>query len=403
MSVDSTKQKEEEDTSRHDNTRSNGMSVLSIGSDKDLLKEGSESCRRHREYTKYVEAMHMVVFSRKRKHGHGIKVAENAWSHATESSSSLGMLYDAYTIGRKLLKEKGAWVISAQDPFEAGFVGYLLSRVTGTPLLVQEHGDFFSTPYWRKESLVNGVRFLIGLWIVRRAEHVRAVSERIQKTLVGLGIPEEKTSIAPVYTDTTAFARASPKREILELKDYGEVIILSMARFVPQKNLPLLIRSFIGALEKGARAKLVLVGRGPLKEKVEALAESAPEGTVVFFEWTDDPASFMKSADMYALSSNYEGWGRVCIEAFASGTPLIMTDVGCAVEVAVDGQNALVVPVEDEWALTEGLYRLATDAELRKKFREEGKKTVASLPTFSEYAKLYIKSLETCLKGHKNL
>ncbi len=399
MSEDNTTQKEQSSASHQSEIVSNGIKVLSIGPDKDLLKEGSESCRRHTEYARYVTAMHMIVFSRKGKHGHGLQVSENAWSYATDSSCALSMLYGAYTIGRKILKEKGEWVISAQDPFESGFVGYALSRMTGTPLLVQEHGDFFSASYWRKESLLNSLRFFVGLWIVRHADHVRTVSKRIQETLVGLGVPEEKTSIAPVYTDVATFARASPKRELLELKDYGEVIILSMARFVPQKNLPLLIRSFIGALEKGARAKLVLVGKGPLKKKVESLAESAPEGTVVFFDWTDDPASFIKSADMYALSSNYEGWGRVCIEAFASGTPLIMTDVGCAVEVAVDGKNALVVPVEDEWALTEGLYRLATDAELRKAFREEGKKTVASLPTFSEYAELYIESLKKTLKN----
>jgi glycosyltransferase involved in cell wall biosynthesis len=160
----------------------------------------------------------------------------------------------------------------------------------------------------------------------------------------------------------------------------------------------MLVRSFVTARKRGIHAKLVILGKGPEEKYLRKLASCAPDGSVVFKNWTDSPASALRSADVYALSSNYEGWGRVCIEALASGVPLLMTDVGCAGEVVKDGVNGLVVPVDDEWAFTEGLCTMATNSKLRERIAHKGYATIATLPTFKENVALYIKSLEICLK-----
>lgn len=385
-------------TSRRNGTVSNGMKVLSIGMDKDLLKEGSVSFTRHQAYAQHVEELHAVVFARKEFGKEPVQIAPNAWAYPTYAGNVFALFLNAYRIARTILKKNGPWVLSAQDPFESGIVTYALSKTTKNPFLIQEHGDFFSLSYWKNESFTNAVRFSFGLWLVRRADHVRAVSARIAKTLHKHGVPKEKITIVPVHTNIQTFQNAEQDMSLRTQCLDDEVLILTMGRFVPQKNLSMLLRAFTKALQKGAKAKLVLLGRGEEEEELRKLASEAPEGSVIFLEWTDSPASTLRSADIYALSSNYEGWGRVCIEALASGVPLLMTDVGCAGEVVLDGVNGLVVPVEDEWAFTEGLYKLATDSTLRGKIARAGLETVETLPTFEANVALYIESLEACLK-----
>ena len=380
------------------------MKVLSIGMDKDLLKEGSISFKRHQVYAQHVEVLHAVVFARKEYGRDIVQIAQNAWAYPTYSSNMLGLFYDAFRIGKSLLKEKGEWVISAQDPFESGLVAYLLARVTSIPFMIQEHGDFFSEPYWREESFMNRVRFKVGTWVLPRADHVRVVSKRIAKTMQTLGVRKENITIHPVHTDVQSFQSAEPDKEVQALRGNSQdpiVLILSIGRFVPQKNLGMLVRAFTKVLERGVQAKLLLYGKGSQEGMLRELASRAPEGSIVFREWTDDPASVMRAVDIYALPSNYEGWGRVCIETLASGVPLLMTDVGCAGEIVFDGVNGLVVPVDDEWVFTEGLYKLATDATLREQLKKDGLTTVEQLPTFEANVALHIESLEKCLKKKK--
>lgn len=373
------------------------MKVLSIGPDKDLLTAGSVSFGRHVRYAEHMEELHAVVFARAQYGVERVQIAHNAWSYPTGSKGTLGLFVDAYRIGRRILRTPGEWVISAQDPFESGLVAYILSRATGVPLLIQEHGDFFSTPYWRKESLMNQIRFRIGKILIRRATHVRVVSERIKTTLMGLGISHERISVSPVYTDVRAFEDTQPDPSIRALCPPGGILILTMARFVPQKNLSLLIRAFGLLVTQGIVARLVIVGRGPEEYALKRLATGVAGDCITFLEWTDNPASAIKAADVYALSSNYEGWGRVCVETLAAGVPLIMTDVGCAGSIVMNGENGIVVPVGDVPRFAAGLHILATDATLRARLQKAGLETVRTLPTIEQSIASYVETLTTCL------
>jgi glycosyltransferase involved in cell wall biosynthesis len=378
------------------------MKVLSIGPDKDLLTKGSVSYERHTEYAKHCDELHAVIFARKKYGNKKVQIASNAWAYPTYSATILTLFLNAYMIGRRILRENGEWVISAQDPFESGLVAYALARITHTPLLIQEHGDFFSTPHWRRESFTNTVRYFLGRWLIRRADHVRPVSVRIASTLEHLGVPRERMTVCAVYTETSRFQDAQPDQELALLRPKHGILLVTMARLVPQKNIDMLIRSFSALMGKGVSARLLIVGRGPEELDLKRKASRAPEESIVFRDWVEHPETVMKSADVYVLSSNYEGWGRVCVEALATGLPLVMTDVGCAGEVVIDGKNGSVVPVEDEKAFTDALYALALDPELRQKYAEAGNDTVARMVTKEESIALYIESLQVCLQKKKD-
>jgi len=166
-------------------------------------------------------------------------------------------------------------------------------------------------------------------------------------------------------TDPTPFISVRPKPEVREMFPPNSFIFLTGGRFVSQKNLAMLLNSFYQAQKNAPQARLVLIGTGPDTKKIAEIIKSnqvdSEETLVKILPWTDDVPGFMASVDAYVLSSNYEGWGRVLIEALYANLPIVTTDVGCVGEVILDQEHALVVPINNETALTVALVELSTN------------------------------------------
>lgn len=364
------------------------MKVITIGHDRDLFRPSSDSAKRQRMYGKEIGELHCVVFVPGAASApvQPLALSPEVTVYAASRRTRPGAVWRALVLVRALANTKDC-VLSAQDPFEAGLVAYLVHLVTGVPFEVQEHGDFFSTPHWRRESLTNSSRYFLGLFILRRAQRVRAVSARIKRTLTRLGVAEERIYTLPVFVDTALFAHAEPDNELLALRAQKGPLFLTMARLVPQKDLTLLLRAFVRAKRAGLMRHLVIIGRGPEQKALRALAQGDVSEHVTFREWTEAPARAMRAADVYVLSSKYEGWARVLVEALAAGVPVVTTDVGCVGEVVRHEETALVVPVGDEAAFADALVRIGTDAALRTRLAQAGPGAAAGLPNLAESAR----------------
>lgn len=103
--------------------------------------------------------------------------------------------------------------------------------------------------------------------------------------------------------------------------------ILGLGRFVPQKNFSRLIRAYKILVEgHGLRHLLVVVGSGRERDMLADLAKNLGLGKNVFFPGpTDNPYAWMAGAELFVLSSDFEGLGMVILEAFASGTNVVAT------------------------------------------------------------------------------
>ncbi len=128
--------------------------------------------------------------------------------------------------------------------------------------------------------------------------------------------------------DINAVKAQQPEREhpYISSRKEGEKILLAVGRLVPEKGFEHLIDA-VEILNQGAGVKLIILGDGPERERLENRIKEKGLGECIdLYGYTDRVYSFMKSADLYVLSSTQEAFGNVLIEAMACGLPCVATD-----------------------------------------------------------------------------
>jgi len=128
-----------------------------------------------------------------------------------------------------------------------------------------------------------------------------------------------------------------------------------------QKNHPLLLRAFARLNRRDAR--LMFVGDGTGREALLSLARDlGVVDRVIFAGFQLDPTAFYKTADLFVLSSNYEGFGNVIVEAMAYGTTVVSTDCPSGpAEILENGKYGRLVPVRDPQALADAMQAALTE------------------------------------------
>jgi glycosyltransferase involved in cell wall biosynthesis len=165
--------------------------------------------------------------------------------------------------------------------------------------------------------------------------------------------------------------------------------ILTVGRFKLQKNHALLIRAF-KTMRRSIDAKLMILGCGEHEAATRALID-AEELTqhVLLPGHMDDPIPFYKNSDLFVLSSDYEGFGNVLIEALACGLPVVSTDCPSGpAEILENSRYGRLVPVNDADALAEAI----ADALVARHDREALKRRAADFTPEINIAK-YLKYL----------
>jgi glycosyltransferase involved in cell wall biosynthesis len=115
-------------------------------------------------------------------------------------------------------------------------------------------------------------------------------------------------------------------------------------------------------------ARLLLIGDGPERERLAALATRlGVSGRITVTGTTSDVGAYLAAADVFAAPSRNEGMGRALVEAMALGLPVVGAAVGGIPAVVTDGVCGRLVPADDVEALAEALTELARDAALRAK------------------------------------
>lgn len=375
------------------------LTVISIGYGRHLFDKHNKERLRMEACASETKSYHMVIFGAP-KDGLLEQGDESGLSlHPIVSSLSIFKMWKAIVKVRQLIsRAEGKVVVTAQDPFETGLIGWIATRFSKASLNIQEHGDVFGLNFWRQESILNRIRFYVGLFILKQADTIRVVSKRIIHSLAKRGIKVNNAKLLSVVTDPKPFASAEPDEKIRQMFPEGSFILINAGRFVLQKNIPLLLRAFKQAQKSSPNLRLLLIGTGPeernIKNLVGTINSEEGEELVKILQWTDKLPEFMASCDAYVLSSNYEGWGRVLLEAKYARLPVITTDVGCAGEEILDGVHGSVVKVDDESALSEAVVNMASDKSQYEKFKQNLQSiAMPNVDSYETYAKEWVRAL----------
>lgn len=306
------------------------MKLLSIGTDRQLFESNSEVRQRQIGYAKGEDEVRIIIFAKKSLALKPIKISENVFIYPTNSSSKFGYIFDAIKIGLTLPQPD---LITTQDPFECGWVGWRLARKRGSKLQLQVHTDLFN-PYFQQESVLNKVRIKLARFLLPRADTVRVVSQRIADSIKNVGIKLKQASIIlPVWLDLEKIKNGPIKTNLHQKYPQFKKIILMASRLTREKNIGLAIGVMPEIIKKLPHVGLVIVGSGPEEAKLKKIvADQKLDQHIVFEQWTGDLPSYYKTADLFLLTSRYEGYGRTIVEALACSCPVISTDVGVARE-----------------------------------------------------------------------
>lgn len=205
-------------------------------------------------------------------------------------------------------------VVTVQDPFWRGLFALCVARRIGAKFNAQVH-----------TSALN----VLGKFVLRRADSVRVVSEKIKQQVEAAGV-KAPVRVLPIYIDIERF-------QTLVRQPHAQKTLLWVGRFEDEKD-PLLALEVFKTVHSEIDAKLVMLGAGSLDRVLRAAADNLP---VTFPGW-QDPADYLAQADVVLSTSRHESYGASIIEALAAGVPVVAPDVGVAREA-----GALIVPRMD--------------------------------------------------------
>jgi len=156
---------------------------------------------------------------------------------------------------------------------------------------------------------------------------------------------------------------------------FSKPVVLGIGRLAKQKAFDRLIRAHAVLRRNGFDHHLVILGEGPLRQKLEREIQHLEVADSAFLlGHVDNVMDWLSHATVFALCSRYEGFGLVLLEALSCGVPSVAMDCPAGPrEILRDGEAGLLVPDGDEADFQEAIARLLTSPELRKHYAERGR------------------------------
>ncbi|MCC7369823.1 MAG: glycosyltransferase family 4 protein [Chloroflexi bacterium] len=201
---------------------------------------------------------------------------------------------------------------------------------------------------------------------VRAADRVIVPSSFVKWYVEGWGADPARVRVVQNAVDNPTAGLAGDRATIRAGLDVGpdERVVLVVARLTVWKGVDTVMAA-LGQLggDLGRRARLVVVGDGPDRARLEGLASALPPGTVRLLGELPhaEVGRWMAAADALALLSGYEGLSHVLLEAMAAGLPVLVSDVGGNRALVTDQHDGLAVPYGDVAATTSALCELLSD------------------------------------------
>ena len=258
----------------------------------------------------------------------------------------------------RLIREKEIHLLHSHDA-KFDVVAFLASRLANIPVVGVAYAWFGKTSQFR-------VRFYewLDIRLLNTFQAVVAVSESLKSESIERGVRAHL--IHHVYSgiDYDSFQQnpdVAAIRRALGLSP-GDFVLINLARLWPEKGQTFLLKALRDVVSKDPRAKLVVVGKGPLLPELTAEAASLGlTGHVVWAGFPDRLPDLIRSADLQVHPSVYEGLPMALLSGMAAGLPVIATDVGGVSEIVVNEETGLLIPSKSPEHLAKAILSLMGD------------------------------------------
>jgi glycosyltransferase involved in cell wall biosynthesis len=244
----------------------------------------------------------------------------------------------------------------------------LAAKLAGVSRIIYRRGSAIPI----RNSLLN--RFLFRYVVT----DIIANSEETKRTILSRNerlFPAEKIFVLYNGIDISALSACLPS--VPEYKDPTGIVLGTAGRLSRQKNQIFLLKVAEELKNRGIKFKMLVAGCGPLEQELrEAIIEKKLENHVEMCGFVDDVSVFMQSLDLFLLSSTWEGFGYVLVEAMAQGKPIIAFDSSSTPEIVRDGQDGFLVSPEDVTEFSQKIELLVLESEQRRQMGDNGRSHV---------------------------
>ena len=294
----------------------------------------------------------------------GIPVHVLGWPSKRARLHQIRWLWHALWLGPQL--RRGRYDVLHGLMFHAYVLGALTRPITRIRVLVagRDRMDDYKRSF-------GPARKLADVLARRSADAIVAVSKAVRTDVAGVEhLDQARIRVIRNGADAPPAMAAMKRSSIRAGWGFGpeDLVIGSVANYRPDKGLDTLIRAFAKVRASHPRTGLVLVGEGPLRSELDSeIARLGLGGSVRLHGWEPDARGLYEAFDIYAHAARSEGGPSAVIEASAAARPIVATRAGGTVEAVVDGETGLLVPVDDEDALSTAIERLIEDPALRQR------------------------------------
>lgn len=346
------------------------MNLLFISNDPNIFAEGSTSRIRMRAYADEVakQGGTLHILSRAPK---SMTVTDGPLTLHGVRTGRFSMLFTLPRFARQLIRAENIGIVSAQDPFEHGWIAKKAVRGMKAKLHIQVHTDFLSPWFVRGHMyrsprvhmpILNRIRRWMAGRVLRRADGIRTVSHRVKKSMLqkyGNTIPEP--NVIPI-----AVSPEAPAAVPLPPHPGFTFALIAVGRLEPEKRYEDVIAAINRLKEGYPMLGVVFVGEGRERGRLERMAKRLGlADKVVFAGARADARALMASAQAFVQTSAYEGYGMALVEAALARTPIVTSDVGIVGEVFRGYKEVLSAPVADPTNFAAHIAWLIEDQEAR--------------------------------------
>ncbi len=230
---------------------------------------------------------------------------------------------------------------------------------------------------------------------INKSDKVTSVSQSLKDDTLRLFDIKNEIEVIPNFIEFNTDDIHPCKRSLMANKD--ERIITHISNFRKVKNIPNIIKIFYLVQQK-VKAKLMMVGDGPEKEKAEKLCEELGiTDKVIFFGNSNEINQILNYSDLFLLPSQTESFGLAALEAMACKVPVISSNSGGLPEVNIQGVSGYLSDVDNVEEMAENALKILSDDSILNQFKEQALEVAKQFSIdkiVPQYEKLYQEALE---------